>query len=263
MMHENNQQKIVTHNGIFHCDEIFAIEIIKKFIFKGNESLFQLERKSHVTDEELEDLNTFVLDIGGTLDATKGNFDHHQDANLPCTAVLVGAYYIPREYDLYSDNILEVIDYNDRGVEVNKNATLPQFVSYCNEVENGFELARNACQNFLDVYLENAMTNYENRKKFKNLSRALNGYVVCNLNNYISNWKSLAEKEGILFSITKNSRDEHKFSLISRNSDIIQVPQGLETCEFRHYSGFMGVFSTYEDTINAAKKALSNNGYSI
>lgn len=263
MLDENNQQKIVTHNGVFHCDELFAIEIIKKFIFKGNENFFHLQRKSQVTDEELEDLNTFVLDIGGNLDATKGNFDHHQDENLPCTAVLVGAYYIPREYDLYGDNILEVIDHNDRGFETNYNATLPQFVSYCNEIENGFDVARNVCQRFLNVYLENARINHENKKRFKNLSRTLNGYVVFNLDDYISNWKSLAEKEGILFSIAKNSRDEHKLSLISRNSDIIKVPQGLDNCEFRHSSGFMGVFSTFEDTINAAKKALDNNGYNL
>lgn len=62
---------VVTHNGDFHADDVFAVASLKIFL-KGNIKVFRTR------DENLIKKGDFVVDVGGIYDAKKKRFDHHQ-----------------------------------------------------------------------------------------------------------------------------------------------------------------------------------------
>lgn len=68
--------KIVTHDGTFHTDEVFAIALIKKFITSKVEVV--RTRDENILNEAKEDKNVFVIDVGREYNFNKRNFDHHQ-----------------------------------------------------------------------------------------------------------------------------------------------------------------------------------------
>ncbi len=63
--------KIVTHNGNFHADDVFAVAVLK---------LIHPEAEVVRTrDPEIIQSADIVVDVGGVYDPEKGRFDHHQE----------------------------------------------------------------------------------------------------------------------------------------------------------------------------------------
>ncbi len=67
-------KKLITHNGSFHSDDIFACAILCLMLEKNNET-FEIIR---TRDEEIIKMGDFVFDVGGIYDAENNRFDHHQ-----------------------------------------------------------------------------------------------------------------------------------------------------------------------------------------
>jgi len=65
---------IVTHDGIFHADDVFAVGIIKT-VFKGKGHRVQIKR---TRDPQIIATANFVVDVGMVDNAAGGRFDHHQ-----------------------------------------------------------------------------------------------------------------------------------------------------------------------------------------
>jgi uncharacterized UPF0160 family protein len=65
--------KIVTHNGDFHSDDVFAVATL--YIVFGNEAKIEVLR---TRDEKEFESAGIVLDVGGVYDEAKNRFDHHQ-----------------------------------------------------------------------------------------------------------------------------------------------------------------------------------------
>ncbi len=68
--------KIVTHNGGFHSDELFAIALLKKYVSKDLNIVRTRDRNE--LEEHTNDAKSWVIDVGGVWDEEKLNFDHHQ-----------------------------------------------------------------------------------------------------------------------------------------------------------------------------------------
>lgn len=81
--------KIITHPGVSHFDEFLAICLILANGFDDTEYVIE-RREPRYSD--LQDPNTWVLDIGLKLEPEKHNFDHHQDGDSECAFVLVADY---------------------------------------------------------------------------------------------------------------------------------------------------------------------------
>ena len=77
-MENNNNKKLITHDGSFHADDIFAAAAISMMLEKEGKS-FEIIR---TRDPEV--INTgnkdekYVFDVGGVYDEEKNLFDHHQ-----------------------------------------------------------------------------------------------------------------------------------------------------------------------------------------
>ena len=70
----SNTSVLVTHNGSFHTDDIFACALLVLLFEKWGES-YEIIR---TRDEEIIKKGDFVFDVGGIYDAEANRFDHHQ-----------------------------------------------------------------------------------------------------------------------------------------------------------------------------------------
>lgn len=68
----NQPIRIVTHNGIFHADELFAVAALELYL---GERLYDVVR---TRDPEVIAIGDYVVDVGMEYDADLNRFDHHQ-----------------------------------------------------------------------------------------------------------------------------------------------------------------------------------------
>jgi uncharacterized UPF0160 family protein len=66
--------KLITHNGSFHSDDIFACATLCLMLEKKGEK-FEIVR---TRDEEVIKAGEYVFDVGGIYDENVNRFDHHQ-----------------------------------------------------------------------------------------------------------------------------------------------------------------------------------------
>jgi len=72
MMTKN--KKLITHNGSFHADDVFACATLCLMLEKNQEE-FEIFR---TRDPEIIKNGDYVFDLGGVYDEIKNRFDHHQ-----------------------------------------------------------------------------------------------------------------------------------------------------------------------------------------
>ena len=75
--------KIITHPGSAHKDDFMSVSVLLATL--GDADVFRCEP----TNEDLADLNTYVVDVGMGHAPERCNFDHHQDQALPCAFHLI------------------------------------------------------------------------------------------------------------------------------------------------------------------------------
>lgn len=73
-MHENLKKKLITHDGAFHADDIFATAALSMMLEKEN-TAFEIIRSR---DPKVIKTGDYVYDVGGIYDESKNLFDHHQ-----------------------------------------------------------------------------------------------------------------------------------------------------------------------------------------
>jgi len=66
--------KLITHNGSFHTDDIFSAALLFLLLEKRGESSEIVRTR----DEAFITAGDYVFDVGGTYDKDKNRFDHHQ-----------------------------------------------------------------------------------------------------------------------------------------------------------------------------------------
>ena len=67
-------KKLVTHNGSFHSDDIFAAATLIIYLEKRGEK-YEIIR---TRDQEIIKTGDYVFDVGGVYDEATNRFDHHQ-----------------------------------------------------------------------------------------------------------------------------------------------------------------------------------------
>lgn len=68
--------QLVTHNGTFHADEVFATACLKIYYKKNENRPVKITRTRDKSKIEKADI---VYDVGGIYDVTTKRFDHHQE----------------------------------------------------------------------------------------------------------------------------------------------------------------------------------------
>jgi uncharacterized UPF0160 family protein len=93
---------VVTHNGLFHFDEVMSVALIKRYY---NDSVHIIRTRNVELIHPLQAVkDAFVVDVGYMFDQDYKNFDHHQHPSLSASNVLVLEY-------LHDNNLIETRHY--------------------------------------------------------------------------------------------------------------------------------------------------------
>jgi len=77
-------ERIITHDGSFHADEVMAIALIFEHLGER-----PVSRTRQISDAEFADPAVWVIDVGRRFDPASACFDHHQDASLAASCCLM------------------------------------------------------------------------------------------------------------------------------------------------------------------------------
>lgn len=167
-------KKLITHNGSFHSDDIFAAAALSILLERKGET-FEIIR---TRDEETIKAGDYVFDVGGIYDPEINRFDHHQ---------IGGA---GRRVPNGSEGKSKGIEYSSFGLVWKKfgielcgsqkvaDAIDQKLVSPVDANDNGIDLCKNNFENFLpytigDVFSIFSGTALEEMDKDKQFLKAL------------------------------------------------------------------------------------------
>lgn len=239
-------KKIITHAGQFHADEVLGVALLLTIYIKD---ISIVERKFNVSQEELDDPEIFVIDVGKQYDPAKNNFDHHQDASLPASnMLLLDALEIleddSKEFKKHLEKHLFLPVSNiDLGLEQATPASFNAIIRSYNILDNGFSIAVNTATIALIAAAANAEKALKDINTWRSLERPHPTVAVHHSNNILVNWKEHAYEDGVRYLITPNARGGYQ--VITRSSEEHPIPvDDLQT--FRHNSGFLAVYPNYD-----------------
>ncbi|MBN2881386.1 MYG1 family protein [Candidatus Woesearchaeota archaeon] len=140
------KKTIVTHDGTFHSDDVFAVALAK-LVFPNSEII-------RTRDESIISLADIVIDVGGVYDTRNLRFDHHQFTKKQLTRPneisyssfgllwnKFGQEVIDHTYKLNSidSNLVQIIDAHDNNIDLDvkrKRYSVTQFISLFNRFGN-------------------------------------------------------------------------------------------------------------------------------
>lgn len=272
---------IVTHDGIFHADEVFTIALIDLLKKGDTPTTVVRTRDKDILASALDNPNVFVVDVGGQHNPPLNNYDHHQDASLNSalglvvdsakfTQAIVGKYGI-------ADDMLLRMEFGNRFIQFvqsiddwdcNRNnahstaAALPagwrnvsQIIAGFNRIEDGDEAQNQAFEtavSFAAAILENEFI--AAKKSAIAEVEYMNRYVLENgvalFETFSPVWKAKADHN---FAVMPHHSG---WQVLARDTAVCTIPEtanGYEGFIFRHAAGFIATFNTREAAINFAK----------
>lgn len=235
---------IQTHNGQFHADEVLAIAILTIVCEKD----FDIER----IDRSLKDLKsgTIVLDIGKTYEPNNFRFDHHHDANVESTNVLVSKFVFNDEF--YEDirPFMELVSEIDRGIKYNVDhpTGINVNIRNLNGEKDGFKNALSYAIITLKGLFSTSLKSIKGKSVYENMKRHKNLRYNDKVQDIIPNWQLIAKKEGVEFLVMVNPKDE---GFILANNGLV-IPRSDKEV-FYHPNGFFCTYPSFEDALEHAK----------
>lgn len=165
--------KIVTHDGVFHADEVFGVAVLE-MLFLGVEVV-------RTRDPEVIKTADFAIDVGG------GDYDHHHQSFSLCrksgtkyaSAGLVWASFGPMLVSKLADSnltgllteiaqdvdsrLIEIIDAVDNGEAESGPGGINRIISTFNSLDNGFEMAVSFAKTVLKAQILSSITKVEDK----------------------------------------------------------------------------------------------------
>lgn len=144
MMDQKNPtiKKLVTHNGSFHADDIFATATLTLMLEREGTKYEVIRTR----DEELIKSADYVYDVGGVYDKETNRFDHHQvgGAGKHENGIEYASFgLVWNKYgekvagsqevaDLIEKKLVSPVDAGDNGIDLveNKRETSPYFIQH-------------------------------------------------------------------------------------------------------------------------------------
>ncbi len=136
------KKKLITHDGSFHTDDVFACATLT-ILFEKEGTAFEITR---TRNEEIMKAGDFVFDVGGAHDPEQNRFDHHQpggagkhDNGIEYAAFgLVWKKYglalcgNQKAADLVDKRLVSPIDAGDNGISLFdlKGETMPYLIQH-------------------------------------------------------------------------------------------------------------------------------------
>ena len=239
---EMNKIKLITHNGSFHSDDIFATATLSLLLEKRGES-FEIIR---TRDEEIIKNGDYIFDVGGVYNEEKNRFDHHQKD-----------FQEKRENGImYSSFGLVWKKYSEELVGSKKVAEIVEehLVAPIDAYDNGFDLVQNKynispffIQHFFltmrPTWREINLSNYEMFLKSVEIAKIVLSREIIQINDAI-------EAEEAITLIYKNTVDK-RIIILNKNYPFEDILNNFSEPFFVVYprtsDNFWGVKAMRED----------------
>lgn len=126
---ENNKKKLITHNGSFHADDLFAAGVLT-LVMQNENTPFEIIRTRDLESIKNAD---YCFDVGGEYNPDTNRYDHHQKGGagvrpngIPYASFgLVWKHFGPKlcsgnmdAWKIIDEEIASPIDANDNGVDI-------------------------------------------------------------------------------------------------------------------------------------------------
>ena len=209
--------RIITHNGKAHMDELLAVSLLAVYRNEMPETVLRINSQdaADLLEAGNYEENTYFIDTGLAYNPEQLLFDHHQDLNLPCSALQVFEYYFPLLKDSRLHKYIKLVSAVDtKGVQA-----LPDFDTSA-ESRKYFSFSQNL---LLKTFEENPLSITE---IFKNgLEEKIDFERKCRA---ASEWLSekgnveIAEQDGIKILVYNNRPPMELFQATrSEDKDIV------------------------------------------
>jgi uncharacterized UPF0160 family protein len=236
--------RIITHNGQFHADEVFACALILEHVRE-----LKIERTRVINDVEYSNKETFIVDVGGIYDPEMRNFDHHQDETLEASNMLV-LFYL-RDNGIISEKLLlryldmfrEISMIDRNGYDGYNGFQVNSLIKSFNSLENGFELAIQTARGYVKAQAINEQLETESREVFDNSEAVAFGARICD--KFPLFWKSYDE---CLF-LAAPTQDGNWAVHTVNAKELPLTPVGNEL--FFHAGKFIAVYATKEQAVES------------
>lgn len=226
---DTNNKKLITHNGSFHADDVFATATLSLMLEKKGEA-FEIIR---TRDFEIINSGDYVYDVGGIYDEKINRFDHHQkDFNEKReNGILYSSFGLvwkkfgeeicgSKEIaDRVDKRIVQQIDANDNGINIST-SLIPNVIPY-----GVHDIIFTFHPNFKE----------ENPDDYGSFLKALE-FVKNTLSKEIEEAKDLDYIHKYIFSVVNNNKNDSKVLILDE-----YVPREKIWFEMVNYPDFLFV----------------------
>jgi uncharacterized UPF0160 family protein len=259
---------VVTHDGLFHSDEVFSIALLK--LFHRNINIMRT-RDQEILKQAINNPDIYVLDSGGDYNPRKRNFDHHQDETpeqLSTIAILFHHLFPGYPNDgmmmkLY-DRLINGINAWDQG-KIDRNAEdaplyLPQLISAFNRYgtsEQDFQFIK-AVQ-FAEQIIANEMNTAKELLRAEAIweKRTFPVPNVALLDQHCVFWRIVQGRNPQTpFIIQPSGKNWSVVSVDSVAHPLPSVPDNIDSV-FEHKDRFIIIFKELPTALYYADKLLS------
>ncbi len=261
---------IVTHNGLFHLDEIAAIALLAVFNKIKLDELNLIRTRDKVKIEQAD----IVLDVGGEYNSDYLRFDHHQMDNCTLsTAGLVWQWIKKNKNVSYPsiDKLIAAINKHDCGIEIMADFSLAHIVSsYNNEKTYDEAVQYSAFMKALNVVISFIASLKSSQDELLFTQRKIETATIFTFHNkyilelpaYCKGWQQFIHGESELAGIT------HVIWHIEHNNEwAVQIPainnksfklghpalKQDKKAIFVHQNGFVAFYKNKQHLLNAIK----------
>lgn len=239
-------KKIITHDGIFHADDVMAVALLHEFV----DNTIPLVRTRNITEDDILDPKVWIVDVGGMFDKSISLYDHHQDKMLHSACVLVfkelylREYVSMEEYDELIDSLLAISEIDCNGPKADGGFTFNSFIKSLNALDYGWHVALEAAKLYIRSAKATASKAAASRQIWDAGERISLYIRACN--EFPIHWKRYEEEPFLVYP------HDGKWNLLTISSEEFPLcSNGKET--FMHANKFLAVFNNREDAISCAQ----------
>lgn len=283
--------KVITHDGKFHPDEIFACVLLN--YFTGDELKIIRTRDEKIIAQAQKDYRTYVVDVGGVYDPKMNNLDHHQstfnktgtngDVLSSCGLMwhklrntLNLSDFIKNKIDEFTINI----DRHDNGVEYFKEVEIISLYNYYEQgkVRQNTKFRRAyamACTHFKN--LMNMWHEIEQRElsAIEAIKHAKDGIIFSEERLGVNETMNATDNFVV---VTPRSGDEYTINSLNEGIEIdfstrcpapvewrglsdkdLNKASGFKDMVFCHKSGFITIVKGKENALAVAKEIIKQH----
>lgn len=263
---------VLTHDQLFHADDVLAVAILKKI--NNNIQLIRT-RNQDIIELYQNDANATVLDVGNVYNPKLSNFDHHQDLSLPSAAGLIWMHFGKLictddfSFNYINNTLIKGIDAWDLNRDdihtVYRESISPNGVLNLSMIIKGFNHDINNSESqdqqfmkavdftlqILDNSIESAKVMLEAEKTWESRKTLKNGVLV--FDAFCPIWKSKVFESGSnnLFAVLPN---EKGFAICALDSSMKALPTiKHKDLIFQHKANFLAVLSNKAAALKVAE----------